>query len=95
MKVIKRSKMPDGTDIQIENWKENYNFIKTLSIAAYPLAKESDDFMIRRNEKFRLELSKFNSDNEVLELFQKLENGEITLKKCTSYFRDKKFIQYL
>lgn len=95
MQVIKRSKMPDGTDIQIENWKENYDFIKTLYIAAYPLAKESDDFVIRRNQKFRLELSRFSSDNEVLDLFQKLENGKITLKECVSYFKNPKYINYL
>ena len=29
MKVLKKSKMPDGTDIQIEDWKDVYEFTKT------------------------------------------------------------------
>ena len=86
--------MPDGTNIQIENWKENYDFIKTFYIAAYPLAKESD-FMIERNKSFRLELSRFSSDEEVLALFKKLESGKITLKKCESHFNTPKYIAYL
>lgn len=95
MQVIKRSKMPDGTDIQIENWKEDYDFIKTLYIAAYPIAKESNDFVIKRNQKFRLELSRFSSDDKVLDLFQKLESGKITLKKCVDYFDNPTYITYL
>lgn len=95
MQVIKKSKMPDGTAIQIENWKQSYDFIKTLYIAAYPIAKESDDFMIHRNKTFRLELSQFSSDAEVVNLFKKLEKGEITLKKCASYFDNPTYITYL
>ena len=95
MQVIKRSKMPDSTKIQIENWKEDYDFIKTLYIAAYPIAKESDDFMIHRNRPFRLELSQFSSDGEVLSLFEKLEKGKISLNKCKNYFNNPKDIIYL
>lgn len=95
MQVIKRSKMPDGTAIQIEDWRQSYNSIKTLSIAAYPIAKESNDFMIHRNKTFRLELSRFSSDDKVLDLFHKLESGKITLKKCVGYFRDSDYITYL
>lgn len=95
MTVIQRSKMPDGTDIQIEDWKKDYDFIKTLFISAYPIARESNDFMIKRNNKFRLELSSFKSDNEVLELFNKLENGIISLKACIKHFDNKEDAIYL
>lgn len=95
MKVIKKSKMPDGTNIQIEDWKDDYSFIMTLYIAAYPIAKESNNFMIHRNQTFRLELSNFNSDNEVETLFRKLESAETTLKECVNYFNDPKDINYL
>lgn len=27
MKVVRKSKMPDGTDIQIEDWKDVYEFM--------------------------------------------------------------------
>ena len=95
MKVIQKSKTPDDITIQIEDWKKDYDFIKTLSISAYPLAKESDDFMIKRNNKFRLELSTFKSDTEVLDLFHKLEKGTISLKDCIIYFNNKNDAQYL
>lgn len=95
MEIINKSKMPDGTKIQIENWKKDYEFIKTFYIAAYPIAKESDDFMIKRNSTFRLELSNFESDNEVFDLFNKLDKGLISLKDCVKYFDNKEEISYL
>lgn len=39
MKVVKKSKMPDGTHIQIEDWKDVYDFMNIYSIATYPKAK--------------------------------------------------------
>ena len=95
MEIINKSKMPDGTKIQIENWKKDYEFIKTFYIAAYLIAKESDDFMIKRNSTFRLELSNFESDNDVLDLFNKLEKGKINLKNCINYFDNPQYITYL
>ena len=55
MKIVKKSKMPDGTDIQIEDWKNVYSHIKTLSIATYPKAKNTSmSGFIERNKTFRL-----------------------------------------
>ena len=36
MKILKKSQMPDGTNIQIEDWKNDYSYIKTLPIGTYP-----------------------------------------------------------
>ena len=44
MKVVRKSKMPDGTDIQIEDWKDVYEFMSIYSIATYPKAKNSSKY---------------------------------------------------
>ena len=89
--------MPDGTKIQIEDWKSDYSHIKTLNIAAYPIAKESSDkpFGPRKNKIFRLELEHFDSDNKVLDIFDKLETGKITLKECVVHIYKKEQINYI
>lgn len=81
MKIIKKSKMKDGTNIQIENWKNDYRFIKTLSIAIYPTSK-------RTNETFRLELTNFKNDKEVIKIFEQLQNSDINLIDLKKYFRN-------
>mgnify|MGYP001041827481 CR=1 FL=1 len=89
MKVIKRTQMPDGTEIQIEDWKENYSFIKTISIGAYPKAKNSSETgFIERNRKFRLSLCNFESDKQVESIFNQLEKGYISLEELSNYFRE-------
>ena len=79
MKIIQKSKMKNETDIQIEDWKSDYNFIKTLSIAAYPISK-------RTNKKIRLELTNFKNDNEVIEIFEQLQNDSIRLIDLQEHF---------
>ena len=88
MKVLERAKMPDGTDIQIEDWRENYGSQKTLTIAAYPLAKRQGRYgWVRLNEKFRLDLSRgFSSDREVMLIYKALQNGEITLEELHEHY---------
>lgn len=88
MKVIKRSTMPDGTKIQIEDWKNGYTIFKTLSIAAYPVAKADSEYnIIKKNTTFRLDMSTgFTSDEEVNKIFDDLENGKINLIDLSSHF---------
>lgn len=89
MKVIKKSQMPDGTNIQIEDWREDYSFIKTISIGAYPKAKNSSETgFIQRNRTFRLGLEDFESDKQVENIFNQLEKGDITLEELSNYFRE-------
>lgn len=96
MKVLKKATTPEGTKIQIEDWREDYSFIETLGIAAYPIAKESRGKWIRKNETFRLSITdNFNSDDEVYNIFNKLIDGSITLKELSKNFRDSKDINLL
>ena len=96
MKVLKRAKTPNGTGIQIEDWREDYSFIEILGIGAYPIARESRGNWIRKNETFRLSITdNFNNDDEVYSIFNKLIDGSITLKELSKNFRDSKDINLL
>ena len=89
MKVIKRSKMPDGTKIQIEDWKEDYpGIFDVLTLAAYPKAKNTGKCQwTKKGEEFRLELSReLKTDEFVEELFEKLEKGEVKLEELDKHY---------
>ena len=87
MKILKRGQMPDGTKIQIEDWKENYSFKNVYTIGTYPLAvNTSKNSLIRAGETFRLELDGFKTNEEVEDIFTKLEKGKIELKDLSDYF---------
>lgn len=88
MKVLERASMPDGTDIQLEDWTKNNSHFKTLSVGAYPIAKNTSKFKwVEAGITFRLDLSRnFSNDNQVLETFNSLQNGEITLRDLTAHF---------
>ena len=81
--------MPDGTDIQIEDWKDVYEFMSIYSIATYPKAKNSSKYgFIENNKNFRLELTRFKSNEQAEEIFKQLEEGSITLNDLSNYFLD-------
>ena len=63
MKILEKATTPDGIDIQIEDWSDNYSFMNILSIGVYPTAKQSDTVWIIPNERFRMSLDKFKSDS--------------------------------
>lgn len=87
MKVIKKSQMPDGTKIQIEEWKDNYTHNNTLTIGTYPIAKNtSTSGYIEKNKTFRLELSNLKDDEQVESVFNQLEKGSISLEELCDYF---------
>lgn len=96
MKIIKQSKMPSGTLIQLEDWQEDFSHVKALEIGAYPKAKStSKSGFIKNNENFRVDLVNFESDEEAKEIFNKLENGKITLKQLREHFFNGKEDEYL
>ncbi len=96
MEIFKKSQMPDGTKIQIENWKKDYNFIKTLSIGTYPIAKNSSkDNLIQANHTFRLELTNFKNDEQVQDIFKQLESGKILLQNLSKYFYNREKDKFL
>ena len=71
MKVLQRGQMPDGTDIQIEEWSEDYScYAYGSMVAAYPRN--------RRDEKFRASKT-FESAEEAGKAFNALKSGEKTL----------------
>lgn len=85
--IITRDRMPDGTKIQLENWKEVYPTVeKTIMIAAYPTAK-NDSYWIRKGEPFRLQISRlFGSDQEVEYIYQGLIDGRISLEDLAAHY---------
>ena len=89
MIVRQRSKMPDGTQIQIEDWKADYPGVhNTCIIAAYPKAKNTGKYQwVRKGEPFRLELSReFKTEEFVEELFQMLELGTVKLEELDKHY---------
>ena len=87
MEVVIRSTMPDGTKIQIENWKRDFpGVFTTYTLAAYPKSKVDHNF-IRKNESFRLDMCReFQSDDEVRDTYEKLKRGEITLESLDKHY---------
>lgn len=94
MKIIKKSTMSDATQkkhatkIQIEDWTQDYPGIyKCYSIAAYPISKENSEYgFIRRNHTFRLGLEHFSSNEEVFDVFERLENGTLALEDLSDHY---------
>lgn len=94
MKVLERAITPNGVNIQIEDWSQNYSFFKFGNIVAtYPKATQtaSNGYYPKFKETFRLE---FWCENciQTKEIFEALKNGTKTLKDYASFIRD---IQYL
>lgn len=87
--ILRRDEMPNGTHIQIENWKEVYpDSHKTLTIGAYPIAK-NDGYWIRRNEGFRLTIdTNFGSDDEVISIYNSLIQGKTSLEELSEHYSD-------
>lgn len=77
MKVLERAKTPEGTDIQIEDWKEDYSCFNVLSIATYPIAKNTSKHRwVEGGQRFRLDINRFNNDEEVYQAFNDLISGK-------------------
>jgi len=81
MKVLEKGKTPDGIDIQIEEWHENYDFMPYgRTLASYPISKTDHDgaFAPKRNKIYRFSFD-FISNEEAKTAFGNLLNGETTL----------------
>ena len=88
MKVIERAEMPDGTYIQLEDWKENYPTVFTaLSIGAYPTAKRTGKYkLIKQDDIFRISINRYKTDSEVLEDFEALKSGQKCIEDLATRF---------
>lgn len=84
MKVTQRATMPDGTEIQIEDWSGDYPtvFVPCGTIAAYPISKYTlpGSFAPKAGVRFRADFSRFETTEQVQEAFDRLVSGESTLK---------------
>ena len=99
MKIKERNIMPDGTHIQIEDWKADYpGIINTISIVTYPKAKNTGKYnLVKRGETFRLELLReFSTDEQAYKLFHQLICGEVKLEDLSKhYWNGKKDMYYM
>lgn len=87
MEIIKKAVMPDGTRIQLEDWRANYpNIDKNYTIGAYPICQNAVGYWIQSGEEFRLDISRFNADDDVKQIFEDLTSGKITLADLRNYF---------
>lgn len=76
MKVLEKATTPDGTQIQIEDWKEDYSCFNVLNITTYPTVRNGSKYQwIKQGEKFRLDIRNFNNDEDVKQAFNDLVNG--------------------
>ncbi len=72
MNIIKKTKTPDGVDIQLENWDGEY------MIGAYPASKVTTRNGFRvLGEIFRLTIAMFRNNEKCSEAFQALADGTI------------------
>lgn len=98
MKVVERATTPDGTIIQVEDWRENYKSIKTLSIATYPILRRFPTTRIlnfyRLNETIRVDLDRnLESDAHVWKIFEQLKTGQLKVEDCRRYFREQWYVE--
>ena len=101
MKIIEKAIMPNGTEIQLEDWSKDYPGTCGLTIAAYPIAKNTSKYRwVKSGEKFRLDISMnkysgYTNENVKVD-FEALKNGEKQLEDLAEHFYNgKKDMFYL
>ena len=81
LEIIRKSTMPDGTEIQFEKWD-----VMDYCIGAYPIAKATGKYgLVRRNERFRLTIARFENLEEAAGIFDGLREGVIKLEDEVLY----------
>lgn len=95
MKVIEKATMPDGTQIQLEDWSEHnteqYPNLYGLTIGAYPIAKNTGKYRwVESGRSFRLSISQnqytgYTNDNVKAD-FEALKSGKKTLQDLSDRF---------
>lgn len=87
MRILEKSTMKNGVEIQIEDWNGK------LSIGAYPIAKNGVGF-VKYGETFRLTISENQyigySNDDARSDFKKLKNGEKQLENMAHLFWNRK-----
>lgn len=95
MKVIERAVMTDGTNIQLEDWREHnteeFPNLYGLTIGAYPVAKNTSKHRwIQDGKTFRLSISQnkytgYTNDDAKAD-FEALKSGEKKLEDLYKHF---------
>lgn len=105
MKIIEKATMPNGTEIQLEDWSSHntpeYPDLYGLAIGAYPIARNTGKSRwVEGGKKFRLTIS-YNKHsgytNDAVKVdFTALKNGEKSLEDLAAHFwNGKKDMYYL
>ena len=88
--------MPDGTQIQIEDWSEDYNcYAPAETVAAYPISKKTiykknSIGYPREGKKFRASFN-FGTAKVAKEAFETLIAGTSSLKDFSAYMHDPQY----
>ena len=94
-KIVEKAVMPNGTEIQLEDWRESnskeYPDLYGFMIGAYPIARNtSRSEIIQKRDKFRLSISHNTQQNytneDVIADFEALKSGQKTLKDLSEHF---------
>lgn len=91
MKVIICGVMPDETEVQIEDWSEDYSFHAYADkLAAYPKSKTSMPglYAPKQKEIFRADFN-FKSHGEAQQAFDALVSGKALLSDYRSAMWDR------
>lgn len=95
MKVVERAVMPNGTEIQLEDWRDHnmkeYPDLYGLTIGAYPIARNTTKYRwIESGQKFRVGISmnQYNgySNEDVKADFEALKSGKKSLEDLKDHF---------
>ena len=95
MEIIERAIMPNGTEIQLEDWSdkntEQFPDLYGLVIGAYPIAKNTGKYgWIRSGEEIRISISQNKytgySNDDVRADFEALKNGTKLLEDLAAHF---------
>jgi hypothetical protein len=93
MKVLQKGIMPNGTPIQIEEWRENYSFVPYgATIGSYPKSKVSHEgaFAPKGNVVYRFAFE-FDSGEEAETAFKALLEGNKALADYRENLQTKKY----
>ena len=94
-KIIDRAVLPDGTEIQLEDWhsknSKEYPDLHGYTIGAYPIAKNTNrSGWIQGGKRFRLTITRNEyakyTDDMVLVDYEALKNGTKTLFDLREHF---------
>ena len=95
MKVIKTSIMPNGTEIQLEDWSEHnsteYPNLYGFTIGAYPIAQRTGKYRwVEGGQKFRLSIANNSysgyTNEQVQADYDDLVSGKKTLEDLATHF---------